>query len=138
MKMKKILSMAAIFLVLLSITSCGEKDEGKLPNISFKTGVDYASTDVTVPAGAEVLIGIQASKAEGNDVLKTFNISKSVNGGPNTTVYSATLTGDQGDAYTYDYTATAAATTGENDLYTFTVTNRDGLINQVLLTVSTE
>lgn len=121
---------------LLGVFSSCEKDEGKLPNISFKTGSGYTSTSDSIIATNSFKIGIDASKAEDKDVLKEFSITKATNGGTGTTVYSHTMSGSEEDSYSYDLNTTAGASVGTVDLYTFTVTNRDGLINQVSLTVT--
>jgi hypothetical protein len=51
-------------------------------------------------------LGINASKSEEEDVLKKFNISKSVNGGTATTVYTEDLTGSEGDNFSFDFIET--------------------------------
>ena len=128
--LNKLLAIAFINLSFFGLTSC-EKDEGKLPAISLKTDAAYVSSDVTRPGGSTITIGIEAAKTESRDVLKKFNISKSVNGGETTTVLSKDLSGSDGDKYSYDYTTTLENTPGQVNKYTFTVTNRDGLVNQV-------
>jgi hypothetical protein len=136
--MKKLLFGAFVFLgCALFLSSC-EKDGGKLPNIEFKTGSGYVSANDTLLGGTSFTIGISASKAEDRDVLKSFNISRSVNGGAAATVYSQSLSGSNGDNYTYDFNTVADTTSGLSAKYTFTVTNRDGLTNQVSLTVVSE
>lgn len=136
-KMKKVL-LSVFFLFAIAIISSCEKDEGKLPAINFKTGANYLSADATVASGNSIIIGIDASKSEDKDVLKKFNISKSVNGATATSVFDKDLSGSEGDNYSYDYATTAASTAGQTDKYTFTVTNRDGLVNQVSLTVTAQ
>lgn len=133
MKSIKFLAVFALFITAISLSSC-EKDEGKLPDISFKTGAGYTSSDVTAAPGDTLLIGINAAKTEDKDVLKTFNITQSLNGATGTTVYNKNLTSAEEDNFSYDYTVVAGATGTEK--YTFTITNRDGLINQVSLTVT--
>ena len=85
------------------------------------------------------MIGIVASKSEGEDVLKTLNISASVNGGTATTVANGQITIPTAmeDNFAGEYTFHPAATTGNTIKYTFTVTNRDGITNAVSLTVTT-
>lgn len=134
--MKKILTL--VILLAITVFSSCEKDEGKLPNISFKTGGNYISADVTKPGGSTILIGIEASKAEDHDPLTKFNISKSVDGGAATTVFDKDLSGSEGDNYSYDFTTTLDNVSGQTNEYTFTVTNRDGLMNRVSLTVTVE
>lgn len=133
--MRYILFSLFSFLCLTCLLSCG-KDEGKLPDISFISGTGYTSTSDSISAGGAFKIGINASKAEDKDVLKEFSITKSTNGGTGTSVYSHSMSGSEEDSYSYDFNGTASATAGTKDLYTFTVTNRDGLVNQVSLTVT--
>ena len=140
--MKKQFSILAVFVALFAlattISSC-EKDEGKKPNISFKVASGYTSGDVSIASTDSVLIGIVASKSEGEDVLKTLNISASVNGGTATTVANGQITIPTAmeDNFAGEYTFHPAATTGNTIKYTFTVTNRDGITNAVSLTVTT-
>lgn len=135
--MKKVINIFMLLSIIAAFVSC-EKDSGKLPNISFKTGGNYISTNTTIAAGSAILIGIDASKSEDADVLKKINVSKSINGGTATTVYTKDLSGTEGDTYSYDYNETLANNISETDTYTFTVTNRDGLVNQVSLTITIE
>jgi hypothetical protein len=135
--MNRIIKSIFLFGIISFVSAC-KKDEGNLPNISFKTTTGYVSADATKVGGSVVTIGIDASKAEDADYLKKFNISKSVNGAAETTVFDKDLTGTEGDAYTYDYVATMDTTHGQTNKYTFTVTNRDGLVNKVALTLTVQ
>lgn len=137
MKIKNAFLLICATALLFSTFSC-EKDEGLLPDISFKTGGNYISTDVTLAAGTSITMGINASKTEDKDVLKQFDISKSINGGTPTSVFNKALSGSEGDNYNYDFTTTVESTPGQQTTYTFTVTNRDGLYNQVSVTVTTQ
>lgn len=125
---------AVLATALVNLSSC-EKDEGKLPNIAFKTTVGYTHADATVASGTSLLVGIDASKSEGEDVLKTFNVSKSVDGGAATTVTNTALTSAQEDNYSVDYPIVAGAA-GHTEKWSFTVTNRDGLTNTVSFTLT--
>ncbi|HJW27840.1 MAG TPA: hypothetical protein VJ508_01185, partial [Saprospiraceae bacterium] len=105
--------------------------------IEFRTEAGLISADATVAAGSTVTIGIHAEKAEAQDVLKKFNISLSKNGGTAITVYDEDVTGADQDAFDFDFTPTLATLAGDNYKFTFTVTNRDGLTNNVSLTLTT-
>lgn len=118
----------------LSMFSC-KKDEGKLPDISFKTGTGYTSTNASVARNTAFKVGINAAKTESNDILKTFNITVSFDGGTPATVYSETLTAAQGDNYTYDFNRTTRNQAG-SEKYIFTITNKDGLVNSLTLTIT--
>lgn len=135
--MKTILKSLVLCSIVSILASC-EKDEGKLPNIAFKTASAYTSADATKVGGSSITIGIDASKSENRDVLKKFNISKSVNGGANTSLFSKDLSGNEGDFFAYDYNTTLDTIHGQTNKYIFTVTNRDGLTNQVSLTVTVQ
>ncbi len=127
---------AGLFAMSALVASC-KKDEGKLPNISFKTDAGYISKDSTVAQGASVKIGINASKSESVDVLKTFNVTQSLDGAAGTTIRQETLSGGSGDNYSTDQNITTRTKAG-TEKYTFTVTNRDGITNQLSLTLTTK
>jgi hypothetical protein len=132
--MKKIFTFAAIALATTFLASC-EKDEGKLPNISFKTGTGYTSADATVGKNDTLLIGINASKSEDEDVLKTFEGVRSYDGGTGISIAGETLDGSKGDSYTKDVPVITRNQAG-TEKYTFTVVNKDGLKNSVTLTLT--
>lgn len=136
MKRNHFLSLAVAALLILGLASC-EKDEGKLPAIEFKTGSGYTSADVTTATNEALLVGIHAEKTEDKDVLKTFNVSVSYDGGTDSTLLNRTLTSAEEDVFESDITLNTGSETGTQE-YTFTVTNRDGLVNQVSLTVTVE
>lgn len=132
--------MKTIFKVLvpaamLLFASC-EKDEGKLPNISFKTGGSYISSDATIAGGTTILMGIDASKSEDRDVLKKFNISRSVNGGAESSLQDKSLSSSEEDKFSTDFSFKLDTIKGQTNKFIYTVTNRDGLTNQVALTVT--
>jgi hypothetical protein len=124
-------------IALFTFNSC-EKDAGKLPTIAFKTGSTYISTDVTKPTGSTILIGIDAAKAEDRDYLKKIDISKSINGAASVSVFNKDLAKSERDNYSYDFSTTLDATAGQTCKYTFTITNRDGLTNQIFSTVTAQ
>ena len=137
--MKKFKLTATVFAVLvtalINLSSC-EKDEGKLPNIAFKTGAGYTSANATVAASDSVTVGIIASKSEGEDVLKKLNISKTIGTGTVTTYLNYDIPSAQEDNFSADYKLPAGGNAGEQVKWTFTVTNRDGLTNAVSFTVT--
>lgn len=132
---KSLLS-ATLFAALLAFASC-EKDEGKLPEIAFKTGAGYTSASATVAKNTAVLIGVTADKTEDKDVLKTLSATVSYDGGAATSLLSESLTGTQGDHYEKDLSVTTRNQAGTEN-YTFTVVNRDGLTNSVSLTLTVQ
>ncbi len=133
--MKNIFFIAILASISFLVTSC-EKDEGKLPAISFKSGGIYTSADKTIAVGDSVVLGINASKSEEKDYLKTFTISKTIGAGASAEIYNEALSGATGDSYTHDITV--HGTTAQTEKYTFTVVNKDGLTNAVSLTLTVQ
>ncbi len=134
--MKKIIAALLILITVASFSSC-EKDSGKLPNIQFVTGSGYTSANATIAKNASFKIAITASKAEDKDVLKTFDVSQSLDGAAETSIYSESLSGTNADTYTKSIDRTARNVSG-TEKYTFTVVNRDGLKNSVTLTLTVQ
>ena len=134
MFMKYVFYFLLIGLLGYSIQSCKE-DEGKPPAIEFKTGAGYTSSDATVAVGDTITVGIHAEKTEEEDVLKHFNVSSSTDGGANTSLDDVDLTGTEQDEFEVDYHFTVPEA-GHAYKITFTVTNRDGLTNNVSLTLT--
>lgn len=134
--MKNILKSISLLSIIFTLASC-EKDAGKLPNISFNSGAGYISSNTTVPKGSPIKIGIIASKAEDKDVLKKFNVTQTLNG-TKSTLYDIELYSSNQDNYNYTFEQTMDTVAGKSVNYIFTVTNRDGLTNNVSLTVTTQ
>jgi alcohol dehydrogenase class IV len=130
--MKKIFSIAAIVTAFVFIASCKkEEDEGKVPNLSFKTGGTYVSADVTLKKDTTVTVGISASKAEDKDVLISFAGGVAYDAATSdSSIYAETLSGTNGDIYSKDITIHTRSKAG-TEKYTFTVINKDGLKNSV-------
>ncbi len=135
--MKHIIKSILVLSLVAIISSC-KKDPGKDPYIKFISATGYTSADATLPKGSNVTIGISAQKAESEDVLKKFNISKTVNGAAASTIFDKDLSGTEGDDYTYTYSTKLDTISGQTNNFIFTVTNRDGLTNQVSLKVTVQ
>jgi hypothetical protein len=137
--MKILFRSKTALLVLLSIpallfVSC-EKDAKIPPTIDFTTTAGYTSADGPVARNTAFKIGITAKKTEDKDVLKTFNVTLTLDGGTATTVETLTLNASQGDTFTKDYNLMTRNQAG-TEKYTFTVTNRDGLVTTKSITVT--
>jgi len=137
--MKKLLSvLSIIFVCTFALVSCEkEEDEGLLPTISFKTGGSYTSAAATVAQNAAVTIGINAAKSEDKDVLTKFTAKVSYNGGADSIINTQDLSGSNGDNFSYDQAITTRSQAG-TEKYTFTVINKDGLVNSVNLTLTVQ
>jgi hypothetical protein len=121
--------------VATTIFSCKtEEDKHTPPDISFKTGTGYTSASAAVGQGDTVLIGIESDKTE--DELKTLNESVAFDGATSTTtVETYTLTSAEEDHVEHDFTVIARMQAG-TEKYTYTITDRDGNIAQVSLTLT--
>lgn len=118
-----------------SLIAC-EKDEGEEGelDIHFKTEAGYTHADATIASGSEVKIGIEAETEKAKDPIIRFNISESTNGEADTTVYMENL---EDTDFSYDHTFTLNdSVSGNTHLYTFTVTNRDGINAQKSLIIT--
>lgn len=132
MNLKNVKSLFVLMLgMTLLFTACKEEeDEGKLPTLKLKTDMGYIYEDQSVAPDSDLKFGVVAEKAEEKDPLIRFDISRSINGGDATSIKQVNLSGSEGDYYEADFTFMADTVSGHVNTYTFTVTNRDGLINQ--------
>jgi hypothetical protein len=123
-----------LFVVILSFSSCELFDKHEKPNIQFKTGTGYTSADATVAKGATVKVGIIADKTE--DAMKTYNISYALDAAATTTTKETfTLTSSEEGHYEKDYEFTVRNQAGK-EKWSFTITDRDGNIAQLSVTLT--
>ena len=135
--MKITLKISILFLVLafgIISFSC-KKDEMIPPTIDFTTGSGYTSTDSHIALDTDFKIGITAKRTEDKDDLKTFVVTVSYDGGAETTIDNVTIPEAQAGEFTKDYDLTTRNTAG-TEKYSFTVTNRDGLITTKAITIT--
>ncbi|HWB63115.1 MAG TPA: hypothetical protein VG603_06365 [Chitinophagales bacterium] len=118
--------------LLMNLASC-EKDKGTPPTISLISAPGYISKDTTLSAGTPFLIGVNSALAEEGDVLKTMNLSLSVNGGADSTIENVNIPSAYQSVYTQTDSFTAVST---KEKFTYTVTNRDGITNSVNVTIN--
>lgn len=126
-----------IFIITIGVTflsSC-KKDEMIPPTIDFTTGAGFTSADGHIALDTDFTIGVDAKRTEDKDDLKTFVVTVSYDGGAETSIDNVTLTSAQAGEFTKDYDLTTRNMAG-TEKYTFTVTNRDGLITSKSITVT--
>jgi len=126
-----------LFLVLafgIISFSC-KKDEMIPPTIDFTTGTGYTSTDSHIALDTDFKIGVSAKRTEDKDDLKTFVVTVSFDGEAATTIDNVTLPAAQAGEFTKDYDLTTRNAVG-TEKYSFTVTNRDGLITTRIITIT--
>jgi hypothetical protein len=105
------------------------------PTIDFTTGAGYTSTDAHIALNTAFKIGVDAKRTEEKDDLKTFVVTKSYAGAAATTIDNVTLTSAQAAEFTKDYNLTTRNMAGV-EKYSFTVTNRDGLVTTKSITIT--
>lgn len=116
------------------LSSC-EKDKMIPPTIDFTTGAGYVSADGHLAANTAFKIGVTATRTEEKDDLKTFVVTRSYDGGSETTIDNVAIPSAQAAEFTKDYSLTTRNQNG-TEKYTFTVTNRDGLITTKSITIT--
>jgi len=125
---------------VLTVVSCKKEDDddpGTLPQIMLDSSAGYLAKDTTVAKGTLLKVGVRAAKTEANDVLIKFTESVAYDGKADSTVLNATLSSSEGDAYTKDIDINTRNLPGK-EKYTFTIVNRDGLVNSVSLTLTVQ
>ena len=105
------------------------------PTIDFTTGTNYTSSDAHLALNTDFKIGVTAKRTEDKDDLRTFIVTVSYDGGTETTIDNVTIPAVQGGEFTKDYDLTTRTTTG-TEKFTFTVTNRDGLITTKTIVIT--
>ena len=123
-----------VLAAVISLSSC-EKDEMIPPTLDFTTGAGYTSSDAHIGLNTNFKIGVDAKRTEEKDDLKTFVVTVSYDGAAASTIDNVTLTSTQGAEFTKDYNLTTRNMAG-TEKYTFTVTNRDGLITSKSITIT--
>jgi hypothetical protein len=124
-------------LILTSLFSC-EKEQGKIPSIKFKSGSGYTYESNDIVANSSFKIGIDAYKSETRDYLSKITVTKSINNCEAVEVFSKDLSKSERDTYSYDYSGVAGSTSDETEKFTFKMTSKNGLTNEVYLTLSVQ
>lgn len=130
--MKKINFLFAMLLVagVAFLSSCGTETEALGPNMDLKGGGDYISSDVTVPAGTDVKIGVTAQ--QGDAKLVNLKITATSNNIP-VTLLDSTFSSD---VFNKDYTITAPAEAGTVRI-ALVMTDKDGLTDEASFIITT-
>lgn len=127
-----------IILVIIALVSCKKEEDQMIPpKLDFKTSSGYTSSDAVVTVNTEVLIGIEAEQGEEGDFLNTFSVTHSFDGGPEVTDSTVVLDESEHDRFEEDINIITRNQAG-NEKYTFTITNRDGLITSKSITLTVQ
>jgi hypothetical protein len=131
--LKMLCGFSLIALLLLSLSCKKEKDKQIPPDIAFKTGPGYVSSNATVGINDTIQVGITASKTEDKDLLVRFVATQQYDA--SATVVTLMNESFNEDNYSKDMTIITRKVVGI-ETYTYTIINRDGLTNTVTLVLT--
>lgn len=123
-----------VFISVAILTSC-EKDAKIPPTIDFTTTAGYTSADAHIALNTAFKIGVDCKRTEAKDDLKTFVVTRSYDGGADVSIDNVTIPSAQAAEFTKDYNLTTRNVAG-TEKYTFTLSNRDGLITTKSITIT--
>jgi hypothetical protein len=131
--LKVFCGLALIALFIFSSSCKKEKDQQIPPDIAFKTGAGYISSNATVGRNDTLQVGITASKTEDKDLLVRFVVTQQYDADQ----YVTTLLNESfnEDTYSKDMTIITRKIAGI-ETYTYTIINRDGLTKTVTLVLT--
>lgn len=108
---------------LLIASGCKKETDPRVhPDMVFKTGAGYTSSDDTVGTQDTLLMGVIITKTE--DPLIALNVSVAYDGGAQSTVHNQSISGDHVE---YDQQVITRDQAG-TESWIFSVTDRDGNI----------
>lgn len=132
--MKKIISSLLLLLMISLTVSCKKEKDPELPEVSFKEGMGYVSSNTTVGKSNQITIGVTAKKNKAT--LKTFTVYQAYDNFEYQQVYIYTLLSHEGENFSRDYQFTTRTESGR-EKYKFTVSDADGNtgIKEIILQV---
>ncbi|MFN8321129.1 MAG: hypothetical protein U0T74_00600 [Chitinophagales bacterium] len=107
---------------VFNLSSC-EKERTSEPKVAFIAGSTYISSDDTLFRGTIFNVKVNASKVGLSDLLTSGKITRSVNGGADSTMLEMNFFTQNFSQY-YSYTA---GDSGNVEKYTFTFGTQSGL-----------
>jgi hypothetical protein len=131
--LKFLCGLSLIAVLIFSISCKKEKDQQIPPDIAFKTGAGYISSNTVVGMNDTILVGITASKTEDKDLLVRFVATQQYDADPN--VVTLLNESFNQDNYSKDMTIITRKIAGI-ETYTYTIINRDGLTKTVSLALT--
>lgn len=127
-----------LFMGILAITvnSCKKKEDA-LPRITFKSSSGYQVGGGAFPPKTSYTIGINLRSSLSGYENKTFKVTRSINGGPDSLLFSKDLSGNETDSYYYEVKGTTDSVWGNYYRYTFSAENEKSYSNFVEAKIST-
>lgn len=122
--MKKVIpQLLLMFLLTITTTSCKKEKDPELPEVSFKEGMGYVSSNTTVGKSNQITIGVTSRKNKAT--LKTFTVYQAYDNFEYQQDYIYTLMNNEGENFSRDYQFTTRTESGR-EKYKFTVTDSEG------------
>ena len=123
-------------IAIISIACKKQNDPHIPPDVVFKTGGNYTSTDLTVGLEDTLTIGIVATKTE--DDMKSYNVSYAYDGSTTTTTfYNYLLDATEYTSYSHDIDITTRNQAG-TERWVFSIVDRDGNITQKTINLTVQ
>ncbi|MBA3705576.1 MAG: hypothetical protein H0W84_06655 [Bacteroidetes bacterium] len=130
-KSKSSILLGIFLITLIGASSCKkEKDKQIPPEIAFKSGSAYVSSNANLTTNDTIVVGITANKTEDKDLLTRFVATQKYDAGSATTILNEAFSQD---TYSKDIQIITRNVAGI-EAYTFTIINRDGLTKTIALT----
>ncbi|MCC6383566.1 MAG: hypothetical protein LC117_05910 [Bacteroidia bacterium] len=118
---------AAIFILFLSIiltgSSCKKEKDPELPEIQFKEGPGYISSNSTLGKNNQITVGITAKKNQAS--LRSFMVYQSYDNSTYQQVFIYTLAINESNFFSKDYDIITRDESG-TEKYKFTVADSEG------------
>ena len=107
--------------IVFNFSSC-KQSGGSAPVVKFFNAVGDVYEDTALVHGTTFVISVYATKMGVDDLLESGKITRSINGGPDSTLQTMTFVGTQFNNF-YSYNA---GDSGNTERYTFTFANQKG------------
>lgn len=127
-----VLLVTTVLMVLVFNLSSCEKERSSPPAISFTTTSPYVYSDTVLYRQSIFNVKVNASKVSLNDLLTSGKITRSINGGPDSTLLDMSFF-SQNFAQFYSFTA---GDSGNVEKYTFSFGTQQGQSASASLTIS--
>lgn len=122
--------MLCVGIMVMIFNSCKKKEDA-LPRITFKSSTGYQVGGGTLPPKTAYVMGINLKSSISGYENKTFTVTRSFNGGPDSVIFSKELSGKEADSYYYEMKTSVDSVSGNYYHYTFTAVNEESYINQI-------
>ncbi|MEO5569384.1 MAG: hypothetical protein ABIT08_05055 [Bacteroidia bacterium] len=120
--------MLVIFIAASALSSCTKSQDAKLPDMTFKSGGNYTSSNKSVTTSEIISVGITADKNKAD--LKTYKIYSATGNGSFSLKKTFNLTADETDHYENDYQFHPESK-NNFETWKFEITDVDGNSNSV-------